>query len=337
MSDFEVLPVQIEENDVDLSNSGIKKEITNPTLQSKKRRIVIRWIWLVIVVVVVGLVWWWFGGNVCSLPIEYRIGHYDERFDISKEEFLMVLSEAELKWESATGQDLLRYNANSTEAVAVNLVFDDRQVATQELERLKFERDGLESEIGSIADEYQKLRSVYDAREASIAELKTYYEEQLQLFELTVRAWNTRGGASRDVYDELLREQSRLDNYVSDLNALIDEQNRQAEQLNQLAGQEQEKVVGFNAGVSRFNETFTLGEDDEQGIYSSGTINVYQFDNREDLVMLLMHEFGHALGLGHDSDPQSIMFPRKNEQQDDGDAYISSGTLQGLFRRCNLH
>ena len=51
------------------------------------------------------------------------------------------------------------------------------------------------------------------------------------------------------------------------------------------------------------------GEDDAytQGDYSGNSINVYSFDDRETLVTLLAHEFGHALEVPDNQDPDSIM------------------------------
>jgi len=37
-------------------------------------------------------------------------------------------------------------------------------------------------------------------------------------------------------------------------------------------------------------------------------ILVYQ-DTQTSLYQVILHEFGHALGLGHDSDPTAIMYP----------------------------
>ncbi|MFH2063280.1 MAG: matrixin family metalloprotease [bacterium] len=301
------------------------------------RSVAARWRWVALAAVAVGAVWWWFDGNVCGLPVEYRVGHFDERFGISRQELADALHEAESRWEESTGQELFREDQSDSSAVAVNLVFDDRQLATQELDRLREERQRLESELGTITNEYQQLKAAYDERAWTIAGLKADYEERLRLFELTVRAWNARGGAPRDTYDELRREQERLDQFVGELDALVEEQNRLADRLNGLAGREQDRVSSFNTGVSRFNEAFAVDEsNDEQGVYGSGTINVYQFDDREDLVMLLTHELGHALGLGHDDDPQSVMYPRKNERQSGGTSYIPSSSLEELFRRCNL-
>ncbi|OIO51575.1 hypothetical protein COY93_00700 [Candidatus Uhrbacteria bacterium CG_4_10_14_0_8_um_filter_58_22] len=137
MSGSDVPAVQVGERVSGPQVDGEAK--VSPVLRPAVRRKAIRWVWLAAVAAAVGVGWWWFAGNVCGLPIGYRIGHYDERFGISREELLSVMSEAERQWESATGQDLLRYDPDDADAVAVNLVFDDRQVATQELERLKSE------------------------------------------------------------------------------------------------------------------------------------------------------------------------------------------------------
>jgi predicted Zn-dependent protease len=36
-------------------------------------------------------------------------------------------------------------------------------------------------------------------------------------------------------------------------------------------------------------------------------INIYEFDSRTALLRVLAHEFGHALGLDHNDNEQSIM------------------------------
>lgn len=49
-----------------------------------------------------------------------------------------------------------------------------------------------------------------------------------------------------------------------------------------------------------------------QGIYDyrDNTISVYYFDDREDLIFTLEHELGHALGLEHNLEPDSVMIER---------------------------
>jgi predicted Zn-dependent protease len=43
--------------------------------------------------------------------------------------------------------------------------------------------------------------------------------------------------------------------------------------------------------------------------YQNGNIEIYYFKTSEDLAGIIKHELGHGLGLGHSSDPKSIMSP----------------------------
>lgn len=49
------------------------------------------------------------------------------------------------------------------------------------------------------------------------------------------------------------------------------------------------------------------GESFEKGSHYKGEINIYHFENEQDLIMVLAHEFGHALDLGHVVGDESIM------------------------------
>src|SRR3990167_9732757 len=59
----------------------------------------------------------------CQNPITYSIGSFDERFKISRDEFLAAIAKAEQIWEAAADKELFSLTPSGGR-VTVNLVFD---------------------------------------------------------------------------------------------------------------------------------------------------------------------------------------------------------------------
>jgi hypothetical protein len=74
----------------------------------------------------------------------------------------------------------------------------------------------------------------------------------------------------------------------------------------------------------------------EEGLYTSdasGTrITIYAFQGKSELMRTLIHEFGHALGLGHVSNPDSIMYPSNDASQSTA---LTQEDLAELSRACS--
>lgn len=75
-----------------------------------------------------------------------------------------------------------------------------------------------------------------------------------------------------------------------------------------------ERVAALNAAAARYNQT--VGHSFEEGKFIRDTegerIEVFEFIDTNQLERVLAHEFGHALGLDHNTDPKAIMYA-KNE------------------------
>ncbi len=49
------------------------------------------------------------------------------------------------------------------------------------------------------------------------------------------------------------------------------------------------------------------GQQYDKGDFYKGELNIYEFENKYDLALVLAHEFGHALDMDHVEDSQAIM------------------------------
>lgn len=242
----------------------------------------------------------------CKRAISYSIGTIDDRFRISREELLGVAKKAEAGWEDSFEGDLFMYDPNA--ALKINLLYDSRQATTDRektitnsLNTVSATRDGIKKQYEAAYAAYTKAQEVYTAHVAS-------YERDVDSLNADIKDVNDKGGASPNQYKEL---QARQKDVQARRDALEQERlnlNALASKVNTLAKTEGEIVKTYNETVATFNEEF--GDDREfgQGEYTGTAINIYEFTNEKDLLIVLEHEFGHVLGLGHLPNPASVMY-----------------------------
>ncbi len=291
---------------------------------------------LVSAAVIVGAValgagyWYRSAGSACPAPLRYSIGAIDERFGLSHEEALTAVAEAERLWEEDTGRELFVYDPAAP--FVVNFVFDERQRLTVEEHRLRSVLDRKEDLHGAIREEYDALRARYETLAKTYEQKVAAYESALAAHNAEVSRWNEEGGALAEVYERLEKEQATFEEASTALRGLAETLNGLVDTINRLGEEGNETVREYNDQVAQYNDRFHHEREFTQGDFYRERINIYQFRDRAELALVLAHELGHALSLGHADDSSAVMYYLMEEQ--DTDLSLSPADVAEFERVC---
>ena len=271
----------------------------------------------------------------CSRPVTYSLGAFDNRFGISKQDFLSAVESAAQIWQVPVNKTLFTSDANGT--LKINLIYDARQQMTQRLQKLGLVLNDDQATYNRLKAEYRSLRSTYDPQKQSYDALLTKYQAEEKAYSDAASYWNSRGGAARQEYNQLKQERENLNTEAGELRAMQTNLNELVGNINAVANALNHVAQTLNLNVATYN---TIGAEQgatfEEGAYVSDAsgphIDIYQFNDRDKLIRVLAHELGHALGLGHLSNPQAIMY-YLNEA---GNEKLTADDLAALKTRCGI-
>ncbi|MDS7956432.1 MULTISPECIES: matrixin family metalloprotease [unclassified Acinetobacter] len=245
-------------------------------------------------------------------PLKYRIAFIDPRFQLTKEQLVEVSQQAAEIWQKETGKTYFIYDSQAQ--LSINLIYDDHQILKDEqqnnLDALLQKQEAWRiknEEIVLNKQQVAQLSSDLNKKKVSLKVEFEQYQQDVTRFDQGEHQYSNANNLKEwqkqleQKSEELRNESNSLNFKIQSLNLKIKELNREQSDLSALKTQ-------FKLEQKTSIQPF------HKGLFSQNQIQIYGYASLNDLRLTLAHEFGHALGLKHTTDPKSLMYPRLKEQ-----------------------
>lgn len=276
--------------------------------------------------------------NPCNEPITYRIGDIDNRFQVSGEDLLEVMREVEAIWNSGINGTAIQYKDDGD--ISVNLTYTDEQQLTESERQFRDRINTRRQSINVSEREFEQMNTRYHQVAEELHTESERLQRDLEELNRWVNKINEEGGFTQSELDQFEERKGNIDRRSDDLSRRGIELQNMAGELNQKADQLNEEIDRKNILVNEYNQFFTGTHRFTQGTYewigNLKKINVYQFNDRDELRLVLAHEVGHALGISeHVENPASVMHHLMGGQNRD-ELQLTSQDIQALREVCGI-
>jgi hypothetical protein len=246
----------------------------------------------------------------CHEPDTFRIGEIDDRYMIDEHELYLLLREVADVWSEAFGRPVMEFDNDGE--IRINLIYAEQQELSDQERQF---RDRIQSEryrIASVEKEYEQMDREYRQRVEEHQQNLTELQQMIEDLNNWVAQKNEEGGFRESEMPLFEQRKHEVDSLSAALNRHGHRLNETARILNQKVDRINEKVADKNRLVDEYNRTFTGTRRFTQGSYerrgNDRSINVFSFLDEDELKLVLAHEMGHALGIGHVENPGSVMY-----------------------------
>lgn len=244
----------------------------------------------------------------CATPKTFSIGTIDPRFNISKDTLIADAQEAGSVWKNDEKIPLLKYDP--TAKMTINMIYDQRQSLNSQINNLNSKVEEQKQNLKPEIADYERRVAVFKQKSADLNNQIEY--------------WNGKGGAPEDEYNKLNDQQKALQQEANQLQQM-------AATLNQSTDDYNSQIQNLDQKVNSYNQA--LQYKPEEGLYvregRDEHIEIYFNNTRQELIHTLAHEMGHAIGLQHNNNPDSIMYPSTTKA-----ILPSSDDLTALAEHC---